>query len=88
MTVTGSALTAANAIYHGFNGGKIKLANTKLGNIDAAQGSEDVVVAEGTITVTEPISKLSFSVTAVSGADAVSALRMFVNGEEYEARKN
>jgi hypothetical protein len=65
LTVTGN-YQVDDAIYHGFNGGKIKLSNTKLGNIDAAQGSEDVVVAEGTITVTEPISKISFTLNAVS----------------------
>ena len=84
LTVTGSYLKD-DAIYHGFNGGKIKLANTKLGNIDAAQGSEGIVVAEGTITVTEPISKLGFTVN--SDSKAVAALTLFVNGEEFEWKR-
>ena len=88
LTVDRTAANKAHAIRHTFNGGKIKLANTKLGKLTASQGSEDVVIAEGTITVSEPISKLSFDLTATSGADAIAALRMFVNGEEYEAKKS
>ena len=77
------------AVTHAFKGGKIKLSNEKLGKIDASQWSEDVVVAEGNITVTEPISKLGFDIQAKgSGAAYVSALRMFVDGEEFEARKS
>jgi hypothetical protein len=35
-----------------FNGSKIKFSNTKLSaTIDAAQGSEDVVIAQGKVTV-------------------------------------
>ncbi len=86
VEVAGTALSGGQAKVHAFNGGKIKLANKKLGNIDAAQGSEGVVVAEGTVTVSEPISKLAFNV--VSSNTWVSALRMFVNGEEYEAKKD
>ena len=87
LTVTGTAVgVAGNAISHAFNWGKIKLANTKLGNIDASQGSEDVVVAEGTVTVTEPISKISFTLNANN--TYVSAMRMYVNGEEFEGKKS
>ena len=76
----------ANAVSHAFNGGKIKLSNTKLGNIDASQGAEDVVVAEGNVTVTEPISKIGFTLDANN--TFVTAMRMFVGGEEFEAKKS
>ena len=76
----------ANAVSHAFNGGKIKLSNTKLGNIDASQGAEDVVVAEGSVTVTEPISKIGFTLDAHN--TFVTAMRMFVGGEEFEAKKS
>lgn len=81
-----SSCDKTDAKNHTFNGGKIKLSNTKLGNIDASQGSEGVVVAEGNITITEPISKLSFTVN--SDNKWVSAVKMFVNGDEFEAKKN
>jgi putative N-acetylmannosamine-6-phosphate epimerase len=48
---------------YSFNGGKVKIENTKLGNVDVAQDSEDVVVAEGTITVPESV-KGTFTITA------------------------
>jgi hypothetical protein len=48
---------------YSFNGGKVKIENTKLGNVDVAQDSEDVVVAEGTITVPESV-KGTFTINA------------------------
>ncbi|MBO7095176.1 hypothetical protein J6V86_03235 [bacterium] len=88
LTVDGTALVKANAIPHAFNGGKIRLSNNKLGNLDGVQGAEGLLVAEGTITVSEPISYVSFDVNVTEDGDYVTALRMFVNGEEYEAKKN
>ncbi|MBR4634554.1 hypothetical protein IKO50_06530 [bacterium] len=41
-----AAAGKTNAKAHKFAGGKIKIVNKKLGNVDAAQGSEDIVVAE------------------------------------------
>jgi hypothetical protein len=42
--------------YYKFAGSKIKFSNTKLSStIDAAQGSDDVVIAKGTITVGEEV---------------------------------
>jgi hypothetical protein len=38
-----------------FLGGKSKITNTKLGNIDGAQASNDIKVAEGNITLTQDI---------------------------------
>lgn len=65
VTVTGSALSAGAVIYT-FKGGKIKLSNTKLSKVEASQSAEDVVVAEGTVTTTETISKIDFTITASS----------------------
>jgi len=41
-----TAARKADAKAHKFAGGKIKIVNKKLGNVDAAQGSEDIVIAE------------------------------------------
>jgi hypothetical protein len=68
-----------------FNGGKIKLTNTKLGNIDAAAGSTDVVIAEGTLTISEAI-KGTFSLTADN--DGIDSLTMVVAGEEFDSKKS
>jgi hypothetical protein len=87
-TVTAYALNLANAKVHTFNGGKIKLSNTKLGNVDAAQASEGTVIAEGNITVTEPLSKINFNIDVTGdGAAYIDELTMVVNGEEYEGKK-
>ena len=86
---TGARLTVTRAwtpAAHKFNGGKIRLANDNPGDLEASQATEGLVVAEGTITVTEPISKLSFDVSANN--TWVAALKMFVNGEEYEGKKS
>jgi len=69
-----------------FNGGKIKLSNTKLGNVDAAQGSESIVVAEGNVTVTEPISKVEFDIVAKwEWAQYIKNLYFVIDGDEYDA---
>ena len=82
-----AAKTRADATVYTFNGGKIKLANKKLGNVDAAQASEGVVVAEGDVTVTEPISKVQFTIKAKKdGAKYIKNLYFVVDGDEYEAK--
>ena len=73
-----------NAKAHKFAGGKIKIVNKKLGNVDAAQGSEDIVVAEWNITVSEAISKLSFDITVNN--TGVESLKFVINGDEYEGK--
>ena len=81
-----------------FAGSKIKLTNEKLGSIEYAQGSEDVVVAEWKITLAEPVEYVGkahpFVVTATykSGSDTlsgdlISEMRLLVAGEEYVATK-
>ena len=88
-TVTGDVNDTTKAIAHKFAGGKIKLSNTKLWNVDAAQGSEGNVVAEGNITITESLSKVTFTIPVTGdGADYIDHFTMFVNGDEYEAKKD
>ena len=85
LSNTSNAFTAANWKLHTFAGGKIKLANKKLGKVDAAQASEWTVVAEGDVTITEPISKMNFTIYAKqAGAQYIDSLTMVVNDEEYE----
>ena len=72
------------------NGGKVKLTNTKLGNVDAALDSTDVVIAEGNINVTETI-KWDITVT-VNNTDAdylaaITAMRLQVAGDEYDGKE-
>ena len=88
-TVTGDVNDPTKAIAHKFAGGKIKLSNTKLWNVDAAQGSEGNVVAEGNITISEPLSKVTFTIPVTGdGAQYIDHFTMFINGDEYEAKKD
>ena len=65
-----------------FKGGKIKLANTKLWNVDAAQNSEEIQVAEGTITVPEAI-KGSFIIKATGkAAGAIKTLTFWIGNDD------
>ena len=81
-----------------FVGSKIKLSNNKLGNLEYGQGSTDVVIAEWTITVAEPVeligNKNAFVVTGTykSGSTAftgnvIEEMRLLIAGEEYVAKK-
>ena len=83
VTVNG---TPSASIAHTFAGGKIKIANNKLGGVDAAQGAEGVVVAEWNITITEPLSKVSFTIEAKDNT-GVENMYFVVNGEEYEGTR-
>ena len=74
----------ADAKAHKFAGGKIKIVNKKLGNVDAAQGAEDIVVAEWNITISEAISKLSFDITVNN--TGVESLKFVINDDEYEGK--
>ena len=86
VTVTWDVASGAQAKIYTFNGWKIKLVNKKLWNVDAAQASEDIVVAEWTITITEPLSKLSFTINATN--TGVENMKFVVNGEEYEGKRS
>ena len=88
---TGARVKLAGAMLwaqHTFEGGKIRLSNTKLGNRDAAAGASDVVFAEGSITVSEPISKVTFVVTwefSTGSYTGLANMKFVVAGEEYDA---
>ena len=76
---------------YNFKGGKVKLTNTRLGNVDAAQNSDDVIVAEGNITVPEDIKgTLVVEVNASNAGDgtahAIQAMRVVIAGDEYEGK--
>ena len=79
-----NAAWKADAKAHKFAGGKIKIVNKKLGNVDAAQGAEDIVVAEWNITVSEGISKMKFDITVNN--TGVESLKFVINGDEYEGK--
>jgi len=81
-----SAAGKNDAKAHKFAGGKIKIVNKKLGNVDAAQGSEDIVIAEWNITVTEGINKLSFDLTAAN--TGIESLKFVINDDEYEGKRS
>jgi hypothetical protein len=89
-------LTGITWPVYNFLGGKVKLSNTKVGNVEAAYGSVDVKVAEGSISTTEAL-KGTFTIYAknnpvrtgmVNGAvkavSAINAMRVTIAGEEYE----
>jgi len=84
VSPTGSVAGTAT---HAFEGSKIKLTNTKLGNVDAAQGSDDVVVLEWNIELSEAIDKVSFGVFAKNGEGNINTMKLLVAWEEYEATK-
>jgi hypothetical protein len=71
---------------HKFVGSKIKLSNTKLGNIEYAAGSSDVVVAEGTISLAEAVElrdgKYVVTATYSTGADIIEEMRLLVKNVE------
>lgn len=81
-----TAAGKADAKAHKFAGGKIKIVNKKLGSVDAAQGSEDIVIAEWNITVTEGVSKLSFDLTAAN--TGIESLKFVINDDEYEGKRS
>jgi hypothetical protein len=68
-----------------FNGSKIKFVNTKLSaTIDAAQGSQDVVIAKGTVTVGEEV-KISELTFEASEANVIEEMSLTIGGETYDA---
>ena len=67
---------------HIFRGGKIKLANTRLGTVEASAGSIGVVVAEWDVTVGESVKMADFTVFA--NKPGVNSMIVSVAGEEYE----
>jgi hypothetical protein len=69
-----------------FNGDKINLTNKNLGSVVyGAEGSTDVVFAEGSITLTEPVKLNSFKL--VANATGLENVRIVVNGDEYPSQE-
>ena len=73
-----------------FQGGKIEVTNEKLAdNIDAAAGSTNITIGKGKIALGgEAIELNSFTINATNAAANIESLKMLVNGDEYEAKKN
>ena len=81
---------------HVFEGSKIKFSGKKLGNVDAAQSSTDIVVLEWEVEIAEAIDKWTFSITGIlenfSGATSstknpIEEMTLVVNGDEYTATR-
>ena len=70
-----------------FNWAKITLTNTKLDKtIDAAQGSDDVKIAEGTIKIGgQAIRIKNLVLRPSSNAGDITSVSLVINGDEYEA---
>ncbi len=67
-----------------FNGDKITLTNGKLaGTVYGGQGSEGIVIAEGTIALQEPILLNGFTIEASD--TGIDALKFVVGNDEYDA---
>ena len=77
---------------HKFVGSKIKLSNTKLGNIEYAAWSSDVVVAEGTLTIAEAVELAdnAFEVIALydTGSDIIETMTLVIAGDEFDAERS
>ena len=87
VSVTG--YNSINWSEHQFVGSKIKLSSKKLGSVDAAQWSDDIVVLEGDIEIAEAIDRWSFTVTGEysTGVDIIDEMKLVVAGDEYTATK-
>jgi hypothetical protein len=72
--------------YYLFNGGRVTFANdaTFPTIVEAASGAIDVVIASGTLTLSEPVSLPSLSLI-VSGAGNVRSLALEIAGVRYTA---
>jgi len=86
----------AGSVKHAFRGSKIKISYTKISSVDAAEGTDDVIVAEWNLTLAEAV-KTSFKVTvagsslttgtATDGLQAIDEMRFVVAGEEFDGKK-
>lgn len=75
---------------HTFNGGRVRLNNAKIGTVDAAQGSSDVVFASGTIKLPEAVKIPEFKVVVKPSDNSpknVEAMSIALEGNEaYDAK--
>ena len=85
-----SVATAGTWTEYTFNGGKVRLNNAKIGTVDAAQGSSDVVFASGTIKLPEAVKIPELKVVVKPDADSeknVEAMSIALEGNEaYDAK--
>ena len=83
--VTIESTPTAGKVYT-FNGSEVKLTNKKLAaTIDAAAGSEDVVIAEGTVSVADAVDMGTFTITASTGG--IDTLSLLVNNSTEDAQR-
>ena len=77
---------------YNFLGGKVKLSNVKVGNVDAAYGAVDIKVAEGSISTTEAL-RGTFTIYAKASkvvtkdnklVTPIESMKVTIAGEEYE----
>ena len=77
---------------YNFLGGKVKLSNVKVGNVDAAYGAVDVKVAEGSVSTTEAL-RGTFTIYAKASkvvkkdnklVTPIESMKVTIAGEEYE----
>ena len=73
-----------------FNGGKVKISGSKLGTVNAAANSSNVLIAQWEITITESLRWAAYiqvpthSVAAKTYADFIDEIRLVINGEETD----
>ena len=69
-----------------FEWSKIKVTNTNLWNVSAAKWANDVVVAEWTIEINEPVELNSFTITPTltKGTEKIESLELWLNGSLVE----
>ena len=86
------AIAAKWSDAHQFVGSKIKLTSNKLGSVDAAQGSDDVVVLDWEIEIAESLDKLTFVVTGTYeglatgyNKNPIDEMTLVVGNDEYTA---
>ena len=71
------------------NGGQVKITNTKLGNVDAALNSTDILIASGYITIGEDLEKWELVVkVSWNNPDAIEDMRLEIAGDEYDGKHN
>jgi hypothetical protein len=80
---------ATNFVEYTINGGEIKITNTKLGNVEAAINSTDILIASGYITVGEDIEKGTITVDLGNNSGAIiESMTLTFAGDEYDATPN
>jgi len=77
---------SAKWVEYTINGGEIKITNTKLGNVEAAINSTDILIASGYITVGEDIEKGTITVDLGNNSGAIiESMTLTFAGDDYDA---